>query len=515
MNTEKKTSFRIILLVMVIVFALTLCACGEKQEESSEGEKKEETVEHVHDYTIEVGKSAGTCISKSYVEYACSAGDGATKRVEGGFGNHSYISHVCQYCGDIEKGDFVYEIGPNVKAYLYKELSDNYFLFIAGSGMTHNYTKSKKAPFATYAELIDNISIQNTVNGIGDYLFYGLSQFNLIDGGEGISSIGDYAFYGCADLNSITFSNKVTHVGKYAFGNCTDLLTCTIPSDKADIGECAFAGCRNISSLTLPIVSYTKVTPDVVFGALFGYSEEYIENAGQVLTINDKTYYYNIPKTNFSLVINGSGVIPERYFQGCTAFSSLVLSGDVTAIGNYAFSKCTELIELDVGDALEEIGEYAFELDASLSSFNAPETLRHIGKNAFYYCTSMTNFNYNGDLLDTIEMATFEGCTSLQKYVIGDNVQNIYMDAFKGCSKMNELVIGSGLVSCNNAFNYGADKLIIRSENICNLKDDKYNIYEQAQQVYVRRDIILASDCYILKNFVYNNENEEYIIYKK
>ena len=41
------------------------------------------------------------------------------------------------------------------------------------------------------------------------------------------------------------------------------------------------------------------------------------------------------------------------------------------------------------------------------------------------------------------------------------------------------------------------------------------SLLPEVEEVYVKKGITLASDCYILNNFVYNNENEEYVIYKK
>ena len=109
---------------------------------------------------------------------------------------------------------------------------------------------------------------------------------------------------------------------------------------------------------------------------------------------------------------------------------TITFSGDVTKIGDYAFSGCT-----------------------SLTSVTIPEGVTRICWNAFDGCTGLTSINIP-DRVKHIEGSAFRGCTSLAAVTIGNGVANIWDYAFWGCTGLKSVSINSDtIVSVNRTRN--------------------------------------------------------------
>ena len=104
----------------------------------------------------------------------------------------------------------------------------------------------------------------------------------------------------------------------------------------------------------------------------------------------------------------------------------ITFDGDVTQIGDYAFSGCT-----------------------SLTSVTIPGSVTRICWNAFDGCTGLTSIDIP-DRVQYIEGEVFRGCTSLAAVTIGNGVMNIWKYAFWGCKGLKSVSINSDtIVSVN------------------------------------------------------------------
>ena len=68
-------------------------------------------------------------------------------------------------------------------------------------------------------------------------------------------------------------------------------------------------------------------------------------------------------KTNISgeyTIKDGTKVIADEAFCGCTSLTSVTIPDSVTSIGDYAFYKCTSLTEITIPDSVTSIGYRAF-----------------------------------------------------------------------------------------------------------------------------------------------------------
>ena len=101
------------------------------------------------------------------------------------------------------------------------------------------------------------------------------------------------------------------------------------------------------------------------------------------------------------------------------SLNSVIISENVTKIGNGAFTYCFELTEAELPSTLLEIEIEAFSYTA-ITEINLPQGLAKIGQKAFTF-------------------------TKLKSIVIPDSVTDIGEFAFKGCKQLQSAVIGNGL----------------------------------------------------------------------
>lgn len=101
------------------------------------------------------------------------------------------------------------------------------------------------------------------------------------------------------------------------------------------------------------------------------------------------------------LTISGSGEMDD-FLEGApwTAYQDelkkVVIEGEVTKIGAFAFKYCSNLEEVDVGDALYEIGAEAFMYCDSLTAVYLPKTFKIFGESCFESCKNLTEIHSEG-----------------------------------------------------------------------------------------------------------------------
>lgn len=162
--------------------------------------------------------------------------------------------------------------------------------------------------------------------------------------------------------------------------------------------------------------------------------------------------------------------VKANAFQGCTGLEKIVLSPNITKIGNYAFDGCTKLkgivlpatsklntsgglgtyvfnnckslkyvLNLDKNDKVTTISDYAFCNCESLEKISLPSTVTTIGIGAFRNCKSMDISLPDSNKLTTIKNNAFFGCESLTEISIPSSVTSIGDSAFQGCTKLSSL----------------------------------------------------------------------------
>jgi hypothetical protein len=100
--------------------------------------------------------------------------------------------------------------------------------------------------------VLTDVTIPDSVTGIGSRSFYWCTGLtNIVFGSEAVE-IEALAFAGCIGLTGVAIGNAVTNIGDGAFHQCYGLTTAVIPDSVAGIGYGAFGDCAKLTGVTLP-----------------------------------------------------------------------------------------------------------------------------------------------------------------------------------------------------------------------------------------------------------------------
>ena len=264
--------------------------------------------------------------------------------------------------------------------------------------------------------------ISNNVTSIGDSAFRSCTSLIGVTIPDSVTSIGASAFGYCTSLTSVTIPDSVTSIGASAFydtayyndesnwdkdvlylSNClidtndnfkltTDytikdgtriiadsafsnfdnLISVTIPDSVTSIGNSVFEDCTNLASITIGN-GVTSIGRWAFYNTAY-YNDESNWNTG-VLYISDCLIDTNddFDSTTDYIIKDGTRIIANYAFSGCTSLTSVTIPNSVTSIGSSAFDSCR-----------------------SLRNVTIPNSVTSIGFGAFYDCTNLTNVYYAG-----------------------------------------------------------------------------------------------------------------------
>lgn len=99
-------------------------------------------------------------------------------------------------------------------------------------------------------DMIENITIPNSVTSIGSWAFNGCTSLTSITIPDSVTEIDFGVFVGCANLTSIAIPNGVISIKSSVFAYCSGLTSITIPNSVTSIGYDAFEGCSSLKSIT-------------------------------------------------------------------------------------------------------------------------------------------------------------------------------------------------------------------------------------------------------------------------
>lgn len=251
---------------------------------------------------------------------------------------------------------------------------------------------------------ITSVTIPSSVTSIGDYAFCG-SGLTTITIPNSVTSIGEQAFWGCSNLTTITIPNSVTSIGKQAFEECSGLTSLTLLGNPNNIGDNVFSGCSNINKAV--------VDSEIYLSFIMG-----MKSLKEVILTDNVTS------------------IGEHAFEECSNLTSITIPNSVTSIGGSAFINCNNLTYVNIPNSVKSIGSWAFSGCVNLPVVNncryADTYLVEVVNKKVSTCIIKDGTRFIGD-------SSFENYSDLTSITIPNSVTSIGMFAFSGCYNLTEV----------------------------------------------------------------------------
>lgn len=347
---------------------------------------------------------------------------------------------------------------------------------------------------------------------IGYDAFENCTSLNNFTIPETVETIGDWAFYNCDSMTSIVIPDSVTYLGAGAFYHCASLVDVKIGNGvpvlatskrvwnannwgvKDDEREGCFEGCISLVSVT---IGSSVETIDMDCFAGTALITLYVP--ANVKTIGDGAFMNCSSLKTAEIVGGGTTTVGGSAFRNDSALTKIVFGDGVTSIGGSVLRNCDALIDIQIGENLISIGSCAFWDCDGLISVTIPTNVITLGAGAFFHCDNLANavigngvteFATSNDTWNASNWGsnnvkcegTFEGCvnlktisigsavksigydcfagTGLEKVYIPDNVITISTAAFMNCPKLTDIEIGNGVTSMGDSVLKNCDALV-------------------------------------------------------
>ena len=325
-------------------------------------------------------------------------------------------------------------------------------------------------PWSQYRGKIYVLSIGDEVTSIGLDAFANCDNLVDVYFGNSVESIRS-AFLSTA-IDQLYLPDNVTYIEDHTINWCENLTEVRLPENLKILNENAIAECGNLQRLFvgrdtvideshgLPFSSdgngCSTTYPNLTiyglqnsdaerFAAEYGFPFEigaWPENWGSGLAAEaqgqcgDDAWWL---LSNGVLVVYGTGEMwdfngtwqlreehidslrDDRELPPWSSYQdqigTLLFMGDVTYIGENAFSGCRLSDNVDLGSSVRTIGANAF-LESGIQHIVIPEQVTSIDHNAFNWCESLTSV-WLPDNLDRLQATVFNQCRNLQKLYVG------------------------------------------------------------------------------------------------
>ncbi|MDO4748085.1 MAG: leucine-rich repeat protein [Eubacteriales bacterium] len=133
----------------------------------------------------------------------------------------------------------------------------------------------------------------------------------------------------------------------------------------------------------------------------------------------------------------------------------------ITTVATHAFLDNTTLTKVTLSPVLYCISEQAFLNASALEEVVISGDVTEIGGYAFSGCTSLTSINLEDTSINSVDMYTFSGCSSLTEVTVPDSVTEIEEYAFADCDSLSKITIPASVTYIHPyAFN-GSENTVI------------------------------------------------------
>ena len=244
-------------------------------------------------------------------------------------------------------------------------------LTVSGTGAMEDYTTASQAPWYDYRDYIRGVVVEEGVQHVGDYAFYGY-PYLLAVSVDGAQTVGKFAFSHCESLLAVDLLEGVEVIGESAFSGNPNLMAIAIPSTLEKSAAKAFSGCEALTTVVInDLAAWCGIEYELGFG-------EYIATS---MPMHSGTQLYLGEEPITDLVIPAEVTTIAPYAFSDVSLNSVTMHDGVTEMGERAFYN-TGMKELTLSGGLENIPERAFELH-DMATVVIPEGVKTIGEFAF------------------------------------------------------------------------------------------------------------------------------------
>ncbi len=297
---------------------------------------------------------------------------------------------------------------------------------------------------------ISELTIPNTVNTIDSLAFYGCTGLTKINIPKNIESIYYGTFYDCTCLKSVSLPENLKNIEESAFQNCVNLKEINLPKSITLIDAFAFRNCSRLDNISLPD-TIEKIGEGAFYDTAHYNNPDNWQSG--LLYINNCLIRADKGITGKYQVNNGTTLIADGAFSGCTKVTSISLPASAINIGTAAFSDCTSLSSINLPEKITHISDKMFCNCTSLSGFTFGKNIRSIGEGAFSGCTGFTSITIPSTITK-IKSAAFGSCTNLYRIALPETPLFLGGSAFAETAyynntsnwKSNALYIGKHLI---------------------------------------------------------------------
>ena len=339
----------------------------------------------------------------------------------------------------------------------YKQHNQTLTIRKTGEG-NPDFADASAVAWAGVASSVKAVYVEDGVEGIGDYWFYGMDKLASVRLPNSVTYIGKSAFAFCSVLGQIgdgKLPANVTTVRDRAF-EASGLTYIDLPEATANIGDYAFIYCNKLANVVVRNAD-VKSFNTTVFSYCAALKEVNMASAAEDITVTVKNgaftvkpstiYYGTLDHTKWEfkvslvdgkkvgvLKISGEGTMDEigeaEAWRGEAAVKeadsvTVKISSEITRISKDAFKDMANVTEV----VLEKVADN-----------RSPVT---IAEGAFKGCTGLKAFYIDKNVI-SIKASAFEG-SGLQSLDISSAVNEIEARAFADCDALKAVVIRSDL----------------------------------------------------------------------
>lgn len=240
-------------------------------------------------------------------------------------------------------------------------------LALTGTGDGADYDRAAATPWALWAEELQQITVADTVTGLGNFTFSGC-QSAVFTLPETLQRLGAYVFENCKGLHTITLPRNVVQVGTGAFSGCSDLTVrgwrnTPAPRAAAAAGA-AFLPLGCVHNYVCQILRPTDTDPGSLTYTCAVCGNTYTEPYAEPQVLGSGSCGRGVNWTCYAtgqLEITGAGRL-SAYSSSAAPWAlfdaeirQVTVEDGVTALPESSFANCTGLTRVTLGSSIEKM----------------------------------------------------------------------------------------------------------------------------------------------------------------